>query len=101
MQTAHAMSDCEMYVEQTLGVLKPKTFGGMNGDISRKHFRKEINEFIRLQNNSKNYVKFMAIGRQLAFAKRSNLKISSEDMKFYRKNFDKFKRVTLRLPDKQ
>ena len=101
MQTAHAMSDCGMYVEQTLGVLKPKTFGGMNGDISRKHFRKEINEFIRLQNNSKNYVKFMAIGRQLAFAKRSNLKISSEDMKFYRKNFDKFKRVTLRLPDKQ
>ncbi len=101
MVTAHEMSDCEMYIEQTLGILKPKTFGGMNGDISRKHFQNEVNEFVRLQNNSKNYVKFMAIGRQLAFAKRSNLKISSGDMKFYRKNFDNFKRVKLRLPDKQ
>jgi len=89
-----------MYVEQTLGVLKPKTFGGLNGDISRKHFMPQVNEFIRLSNNAKNYVKFKAIERQLAFAKRSSLKISAEDMKFYRKNFDKFKRVKLRLPDK-
>ncbi len=101
MVTAHEMSDCDMYIEQTLGVLKPKTFGGLNGDISRKHFQNGINEFVRLTNNAKNYIKFMAIGRQLAFAKRSNLKISGLDMKFYRKNFDKFKRVKLRLPDKQ
>lgn len=101
MQTAHAMRDCDMYIEQTLGVLHPKTFGGLNGDISRKHFQPEVNEFIRLTNNAKNYIKFMAIGRQLAFAKRSSLKISLQDMKFYKKNFDKFKRVKLRLPGKQ
>ena len=102
MGRAHEMFDCDIYLEQTLGVLKPKTFGGFNGDISRKHFQSKINEFVRLNNNAKNYIKFKAIERQIAFAKRSDLRVSSEDMKFYRKNFVKFKRRTipLRLPIK-
>jgi len=98
MTRSHEMSDCDIYFEQTLGILKPKTFGGLNGDISRKHFQTKINEFIRLNNNSKNYIKFKAIERQLAFAKRRHLKISPDDMKFYKKNFEKFKRKILQLP---
>ena len=104
MGSAHEMNDCDIYLEQTLGVLHPKTFGGRNGDISRKHFQNGVNEFVRLTENSKNYIKFKAIERQIAAAKRSSVKVSPEDMKFYRKNFIKFRRRTnikFELPNKR
>lgn len=94
MSRAHEMEDCDIYFEQTLGVMEPKTFGGLNGDISRKVFLGKVNEFVRLNQNAKNYVKFKAIERQIALSKSSNIKVSFEDRKFYAKHFQKFKRVT-------
>lgn len=101
MATAHEMDGCEVYHEQTLGVLKPKTFGGLNGDISRKHFQTGVNEFARLSVNAKNYIKFKAIERQIAMSKKMHIQINDTDRKFYRKNFEAFKRnknVDFKLP---
>ena len=36
------MDDCEIDFEDTVGIVKPKTYGGFNGDVSRKYFRREI-----------------------------------------------------------
>ena len=96
METAHAMPDCDIIFEQTLGVVKPKTFGGRNGDISRVYFQKGCNEFARLTQNAKNYLRFKTIARQISLSKRmGSVKVSPEDMKFYKKNFEEFKRKTL------
>lgn len=44
----HETSTCDIISEQTVGVIKPKTFGGYNGDLSRK-FLKDWNENLRLK----------------------------------------------------
>lgn len=31
-------NDCDIYREETIGIIKPKTFGGVNGDIGKQHF---------------------------------------------------------------
>jgi len=36
--THHVWDECEIVYEDTVGIVKPKTFGGFNGDVSRKHF---------------------------------------------------------------
>jgi len=35
----HEMPWCEIVKETTVGIIKPKTFGGVNGNITRHYFR--------------------------------------------------------------
>lgn len=78
----HEMKDCELRSETTLGIIRPATFGGMNGDISRKYFL-GINEMDRLRMNLNNYVRFVYIhGRRM----RGGKKISYADKKYYNKH---------------
>ena len=44
MLIRHETPWCEISTEHTVGVVKPKTFGGYNGDLSRK-FLKDWNDF--------------------------------------------------------
>lgn len=37
----HLMNNCEIIEEKTLGIVRPKTYGGYNGDVSRHFFQKE------------------------------------------------------------
>ncbi len=36
---AHEMPWCDIITEVTIGVIKPKTFGGYNGNVNRHYFR--------------------------------------------------------------
>lgn len=45
----HEMETCEIVYEDTVGVVKPKTFGGHNGDVSREYFP----DWKRLQNKKR------------------------------------------------
>jgi len=43
----HEIPSCNITLEDTVGAVKPKTFGGMNGNVSRHYipeFQKEIRE---------------------------------------------------------
>lgn len=42
----HEIPSCEIVYTETVGVVKPKTWGGFNGDVSRK-FLKEWNDYNR------------------------------------------------------
>ena len=39
----HEIPSCEIITVQTVGVIKPKTWGGFNGDVSRKYIPEWIN----------------------------------------------------------
>lgn len=56
----HEMRDCVIVSETTLGIIRPATYGGYNGDISRKYFL-GINELDRLKTNLSNYSRFVFI----------------------------------------
>jgi len=38
----HEMDDCDIYWEQTEGIVRPKTYGGYNGNVGRQYFRRSI-----------------------------------------------------------
>ena len=43
----HEISSCNVTVEETVGVVKPKTFGGFNGNVARHYlpeFQREVRE---------------------------------------------------------
>ena len=44
----HEIHSCEIIREQTVGVVKPKSFGGYKGDLGRGHI-KEYQEEVRQQ----------------------------------------------------
>lgn len=72
--------ECVIREERTLGIIKPATFGGKNGDISRRWFL-GINEFDRLKNNLDNYIKFIHIKRDL-----HTNKVNFVEKKYYYKH---------------
>lgn len=44
----HEMDNCDIENEETVGIIKPKTFGGYNGDVSRKWWNTENDIFMIL-----------------------------------------------------
>lgn len=86
----HEMNDCEIESVITLGVEKPKTTGGHNGDIGRIWFL-GINEIDRLMHQLGNYRKFVLIRNKLKYqktfdnqGKRKNVWV--QDLKYYTKH---------------
>ena len=47
----HEMHDCKVIREETVGIVKPKTYGGHNGDVSRKWYKTEHDVFVILMRN--------------------------------------------------
>ena len=84
MHNNHEMKDCIIISQLTLGIIRPATFGGLNGDISRKHFL-GVNEMQRLMTNLLNYKKFAFIHIK-ARSNWNNRKISYHDKKYYNKH---------------
>lgn len=85
MMVRHYMKDCVIRTQETLGIIYPKTEGGVNGDISRKYFL-GVNEMDRLLINLENYVKTATIHKRLETSKKYNKKVSYHDRKFYYKH---------------
>lgn len=80
LMMAHIMDDCVLTEKQTLGVVRPATYGGINGDISRKHFL-GINQMDRLKTNLSNYNRFANIKMRL-----NNRRLSYNDRKYFQKH---------------
>lgn len=83
----HLMKTCDIKTQETLGIIRPATFGGVNGDIGRKNFL-GINQLNRLVINLKNYKRFAMIHFKV-----SRKKVSYTSKKYYNKhlrflNFD-------------
>lgn len=83
MYNSHYMKDCIVVEQVTLGIIRPATFGGMNGDISRKYFL-GVNEMARLITNLANYKRFAFIHIKLRSG--YNRRISYHDKKYYNKH---------------
>lgn len=84
MYNTHEMKDCVIIEQVTLGIIRPATFGGLNGDIGRGHFL-GVNEIVRLVTNLANYKRFAFIH----IKNRSNYnskKLSYPDKKYYNKH---------------
>ena len=98
----HEMHDCVIKRQQTLGIVKPKTYGGYNGDISRKHFL-GINEKDRLKTNLINYIKAVKIHNKIPFGRVGFMdrKYLSKHSRFFNIkeniNFKKFDEVVSKL----
>ncbi len=80
MMFKHLMKDCDIKQQETLGIVRPATYGGHNGDISRKFFL-GINEMARLETNLANYKRFVMIKYKLG-----NKKFSYANNKYYNKH---------------
>jgi len=80
MMFRHVMKPCIIVTQQTLGIIRPATFGGHNGDISRKYFL-GLNQMDRLKTNLVNYKRFIRI-----HSRRGRGKISYSDTKYYNKH---------------
>ncbi len=80
MMFRHAMKSCDIVTQQTLGIIRPATYGGHNGDIGRRYFL-GINEMNRLEINLANYKKFARIHSRL-----NRGKVSYSDRKYYNKH---------------
>jgi len=80
MTNRHEMKDCDIVIQITLGIIRPATFGGYNGDISKKYFL-GTNEMVRLATNLTNYKRFARIHSRIGVAKTSYI-----DKKFYNKH---------------
>ena len=80
MMFRHSMKSCNIVTQQTLGIIRPATYGGFNGDIGRRYFL-GINEMNRLEINLANYKKFARIHSRL-----NRGKVSYADRKYYNKH---------------
>ncbi len=60
MYYRHMMKDCVFRQQETLGIIRPATYGGVNGDIGRNNFL-GTNELVRLVTNLANYKKLVMI----------------------------------------
>lgn len=85
MMFKHIMKDCIIKEQETLGIIRPATFGGYNGDISRKFFL-GLNEMDRLITNLANYKRFVIIRFKLDNARFTNNKRSYTGVKYYNKH---------------
>lgn len=83
MMFRHFMKDCVIITQRTLGVVRPATYGGLNGDIGRIHFL-GVNQLDRLMTNLFNYKKFVGVSRKLKF--KEARKIGYHDRKYYNKH---------------
>ena len=83
MMQRHSMKDCVIVKEETLGIIKPATQGGYNGDIGRIHYL-GINEIVRLSINLKNYLRFLEIRQKIKYG-RSDKK-SYHMVRYYNKH---------------
>ena len=84
LMNAHIMDDCEIISKETLGIIRPATQGGINGDISRKYFL-GINDMARLLINLANYKRFIFIHIKARNGWQSK-KIAFHDKKYYNKH---------------
>jgi len=73
------MKDCRIKKQETLGIVRPATYGGYNGDISRKFFL-GLNEMDRLRINLINYKRFIIIKFKMG------KKFSYTSKKYYNKH---------------
>ena len=80
MMFRHSMKSCEIVVQQTLGIIRPATYGGHNGDIGRRYFL-GLNQMDRLRINLANYKQFARIHHRLGRGK-----LSYSDRKYYSKH---------------
>lgn len=76
----HLMKDCKIRTQRTLGVVRPATYGGINGDIGRDGFL-GVNEMDRLKTNLNNYIKFVGIYSKIGYSK-----ITYTSRKYYNKH---------------
>lgn len=76
----HLMKDCEIKSQETLGIIRPATFGGINGDIGRNNFL-GINEMDLLKTNLNNYKRFVMIHFRVG-----KKKVSYTSMKYHNKH---------------
>ena len=83
MMNRHVMDDCVVITQETLGIIRPATFGGLNGDIGRIHFL-GINQFQRLLTNLENYKKFVHIYKKKV--NYTNVRISYHERKYFVKH---------------
>ena len=56
----HEISSCEIIREETVGVVKPKTFGGYKGDLGRSHIPEYLEEIRQKQINDSYLTKWLA-----------------------------------------
>lgn len=78
---------CFIVEEQTLGISRPATYGGLNGDISRKYFLKP-KLLPRLLDNLDNYVIFENLKRN-KYNRRARL--TPRDHKKLKKNANRYR----------
>ena len=52
----HEMPWCDIVKEHTIGIIKPKTYGGFNGDVSRNWFT-DWHEYVNRHNINKKTIK--------------------------------------------
>lgn len=52
----HEMPWCDIVKEETVGILYPKTFGGVNGNVGRHYFR-DWQEYARREDMQVHYIK--------------------------------------------
>jgi hypothetical protein len=49
----HETHDCDIETEETHGIIYPKTFGGVNGDVSKIHFKTTADHFAKFKSKWK------------------------------------------------
>ncbi len=81
----HVTPDCEIDEEQTLGVVKPKTVGGFNGDINKRYYLKP-KVYQHLLDNLGTYREIQRIKYKLSLGR----ELYYYEEKFYRKHIHKF-----------
>ncbi len=52
LMEGHEFNACEIVTDMTVGIIKPKTYGGINGDISRNSYPDWV-ELCRFKENQK------------------------------------------------
>lgn len=62
----HAMDDCEIVEKKTLGIIRPATQGGHNGDIGRQWFM-PVNQMPILETALDNYIRFKKIKIRVSY----------------------------------